>query len=66
MKKPVPPKGPRNLRKHGFTNGLWRLERDPDKAIEKRNAFYRSDTYRNMTTAEKCAVQDDGFLNDYD
>jgi hypothetical protein len=25
-RKPVPPKGPRNLKKHGFTNGIWRLE----------------------------------------
>jgi hypothetical protein len=34
--------------------------------IEKRNAFYSSDEYRNMTTAEKCATQREGFLNDYD
>jgi len=34
--------------------------------VAKRNAFYSSDEYRNMTTAEKCAVQGDGFINDYD
>jgi hypothetical protein len=39
----------------------------PDlSTVEKRNAFYSSDEYRNMTTAEKCAVQGDGFINDYD
>lgn len=39
----------------------------PDlSTVEKRNAFYGSDKYRNMTTAEKCAVQGDGFINDYD
>lgn len=39
----------------------------PDlSTVEKRNAFYGSDEYRNMTTAEKCAVQGDGFINDYD
>jgi len=39
----------------------------PDlSTVEKRNAFYNSDEYRNMTTAEKCAVQGDGFINDYD
>lgn len=34
--------------------------------IKQRNAFYSSDRYKNMTTAEKCAVQGDGFINDYD
>lgn len=34
--------------------------------VEKRNAFYSSDEYRSMTTAEKCAAQPDGFINDYD
>ena len=39
----------------------------PDlSTVAKRNAFYNSDEYRNMTTAEKCAVQGDGFINDYD
>ncbi|KGT75838.1 hypothetical protein MA20_32130 [Bradyrhizobium japonicum] len=39
----------------------------PDlSTVAKRNAFYSSEEYRNMTTAEKCAVQGDGFLNDYD
>jgi hypothetical protein len=39
----------------------------PDlSSVEKRNAFYGSEKYRNMTTAEKCAVQGDAFLNDYD
>lgn len=39
----------------------------PDlSTVEKRNAFYNSDEYRNMTTAEKCGVQGDGFINDYD
>lgn len=39
----------------------------PDlSSVEKRNAFYGSDEYKNMTTAQKCAAQDDGFLNDYD
>lgn len=44
-----------------------RAKRQPDlSSVEKRNAFYGSEEYRNMTTAEKCAVQGDGFLNDYD
>jgi hypothetical protein len=34
--------------------------------IEGRNTFYNSDEYQNMSTAEKCAVQRDGFTNDYD
>lgn len=39
----------------------------PDlSTVEKRNAFYSSDEYRNMTTEEKCWVQGDGFINDYD
>lgn len=39
----------------------------PDlSTVAKRNAFYSSDEYRHMTTAEKCAVQGDGFINDYD
>lgn len=39
----------------------------PDlSTVEKRNAFYNSDAYRNMTTAERCAVQGDCFINDYD
>jgi hypothetical protein len=39
----------------------------PDlSTVKKRNAFYNSDEYRNMTTAEKCWVQGDGFINDYD
>lgn len=39
----------------------------PDlSTVEKRNAFYNSDRYRNMTTEEKCWVQGDGFINDYD
>ncbi len=33
---------------------------------EKRNAFYGSAEYRDMTTAEKCVVQGDGFINDCD
>jgi hypothetical protein len=42
-------------------------QRRPDlSTVEKRNAFYNSDEYRNMTTAEKCVVQGDGFINDYD
>ncbi|MEL7086940.1 MAG: hypothetical protein AAGL98_00615 [Planctomycetota bacterium] len=39
----------------------------PDlSTVEKRNAFYNSDEYRNMTTEEKCWLQGDGFINDYD
>lgn len=39
----------------------------PDlSTVEKRNAFYNSDEYRDMTTAEKCRVQGDSFINDYD
>lgn len=39
----------------------------PDMStVAKRNAFYSSQEYRDMTTAEKCAVQRDGFINDYD
>ncbi len=34
--------------------------------VAKRNAFYSSDEYKNMTTAEKCIFQGDGFINDYD
>lgn len=34
--------------------------------IEKRNAFYNSDEFRNMTTEEHGWVQGDGFINDYD
>jgi len=42
-------------------------EKRPDlSTVEKRNAFYSSEEYRNMTTAEKCVVQGDGFINDYD
>ena len=49
----------------------WRPQRSaqprPDlSTIEKRNAFYSSDEFKNMTTAEKCAAQGDGFINDYD
>lgn len=41
-------------------------EAKPDlSTVEKRNAFYSSDKYKNMTTAEKCTLQG-GFLNDYD
>jgi hypothetical protein len=37
----------------------------PDlSTVERRNAFYNSDEYRNMTTAEKCWVQRDGFINE--
>lgn len=39
----------------------------PDlSTVEKKNAFYNSDEYKNMTTAEKCRLQGDGFINDYD
>lgn len=39
----------------------------PDlSTVEKRNAFYNSDEFRNIASAEKCVVQGDGFINDYD
>lgn len=39
----------------------------PDlSTVAKRNAFYASDEYRSMTTAEKCALQRDWTINDYD
>jgi hypothetical protein len=49
-RKPKPPKGPRNLKKHGFTNALWRLEerdaarkaKKPSKASVKRAAKLRA------------------------
>ena len=53
---------------HGFSHCHQHQKSPrPDlSTIAKRNAFYNSDGYRNMTTAEKCAVQGDGFINDYD
>jgi len=61
-------------RKHGQPHKGWKSSARasqekprPDlSTVEKRNAFYNSDEYRNMTTAEKCSVQGDGFINDYD
>jgi hypothetical protein len=34
-RRPIPPKGPRNPKKHGFTNGLWRLEERKKNAKRK-------------------------------
>lgn len=51
----------------GWTHFNPRPKTKPDlSTVEKRNAFYSSDEYKNMTTAEKCAVQGDGTVNDYD
>lgn len=50
----------------GFKEWLNRPKQPDLSTVEKRNAFYSGDKYKNMTTAEKCAVQGDGFLNDYD
>ena len=52
---------------NNFGNSRPRPTRRPDlSTVEKRNAFYSSEEYRTMTTAEKCAVQGDGFINDCD
>lgn len=56
-----------NRDKHQIPHRQPQSKPRPDlSTVEKRNAFYSSEEYRNMTTAEKCAVQGDGFINDYD
>lgn len=34
-KSPKPPRGPRNLKAGGFTNGLWRLEERKNALLKK-------------------------------
>lgn len=53
--------------KHQIGQPPLRRKPRPDlSTVDKRNAFYSSEEYRNMTTAEKGAIQGDGFINDYD
>jgi hypothetical protein len=38
VKQPKPPRGPRNLKAGGFTNGLWRLEERREALLKKLRA----------------------------